>query len=217
MFCINAGNEINISKFPNIRRFVFTDTLPRAPESKDFRHKFLPQNYDKFFINKLYDNFAKQGFICTNAEIIDKDYYKSVVNICQRIKFAITQVPNYFNPTKLTFFNGITTIEYYVSTNLKYSRLDDNLINAITNLQSLLVINEFPTKEILKLFKYPKKLIITDKVIDNLLKNSIPEPNLIDDYLWCHQYFNEFININNQYNIYYSYTDLLESFGIFEV
>ncbi len=217
MFCINAGNEINISKFPSVKRFVFTDTLPRAPEDKDYRHKFLPQNYDKNFINNLYTNFDRQGFTCVKAEITDKNYYKSVVNICQKLKFAITQVPNYFNPTKLTFVKDDISIEYYISTNLKYSIIEDSLINNITNMPILLVVNKYPTKEILKLFKYPKKLVITNKVIENTVSNTPSEPNLIDGYLWCRQYFNEFVYINNPYNIYYSYTDLLESFGIFEI
>jgi hypothetical protein len=154
---VGAGCHIEpVTHFPQTKLFVFVDSQPRS-EFDSFHPKFHKQFYRPHFINDLVSTCQNYGFFLDSYTILDKKYYKKIINRQWYYTSWIYKIPNDINPTMLVFVNNKTQqkLMYYISTNIKCNT-NKHLLNDIGTCDGIIVSGYFPETEILRYFIKPK-------------------------------------------------------------
>jgi hypothetical protein len=108
--------------FKKTKQFVFIDTQPRS--EFDHPNVFETCFYRHTFYNRIINTWFQHGFQLVSTTVLDKDYYKKLtLHTEYDDKHTDDTTYEHSNPTLLHFENPITeqTINYYISTNIKYN------------------------------------------------------------------------------------------------
>jgi hypothetical protein len=159
---IGAGKNVTITKhFPQVEKFVFLDTNPRA--SVEHGKSFDTKSYDHNFFRILVTTFNEQGFVLKNKKEIKQDYQNKIFSWVQKIYYWAypNLVPEYLNPHILYFHNGETNqlIKYYMSTNILFN-WSSELEADVKETDGLIIYGSSPDVKILSYFDHPIKLYI---------------------------------------------------------
>lgn len=154
---IGAGYHIEpVTHFPQTKTFIFVDSQPRS-DVDTFHPKFSTKYYKPYFVNDIIAICQHYGFILETYSILDKTYYKQIINKKWYYTSWIYKIPTDINPTMLVFLNNKTqqTLIYYISTNIKFN-INDTLAKDISTCDGIIVSDYFPETKILKYFVKPK-------------------------------------------------------------
>lgn len=119
---LGAGLHLDpVMHFPNVKEFVFIDTLPR--NEFDLPNKLHTNHYKEQFITKLVTKFVDSSFTAVDVETLDDTYANTLMNCKQKIYYKFHRLPEFILPTLITFVNHNTSqlVKYYVSTNILYN------------------------------------------------------------------------------------------------
>ncbi len=198
---IGAGYHIEpVKHFPETKNFVFIDTQPRS-EFDSSHPKFYSGFYRAHFLNELVASCQYYGFILYSFTVLDKNYYKKIINKKWYYSSWFYKIPADINPTMLVFHNHKTQqkLTYYASTNIKFN-MSKILENDIATCDGIIVSGYFPEKEILNYFVSPKVLFgYTDT--SYVLENDEDKQNILHFLHNCicntQYYFTEFYMVYN--------------------
>jgi hypothetical protein len=169
MLYVGAGTDISmVSIFPDTKRFIFIDTLPRS-EFDNYTKEDPPQKwYRPGFLTELFEECTQYGFTLCDSQVYPERHDKSCSNLL------------YYYPSLLTFHSSDgRTIEYYVSTNLSLSLIIEweQLRNTLYQMNRIYVCGHFPDRSILSYLSFPLLYYIAHVSIDDpiTVENTILE------------------------------------------
>lgn len=180
MLYIGAGTDVGmISIFPDTKRFIFIDTLPRS-EFDNYTKEDPPQKwYRPGFITELFEECATYGFtLHSSQEYPDRH---------DTIRSDLL----YYYPSLLTFHSSDgRTIEYYVSTNLSLPLIIEweQLRNTLYQMNRIYVCGHFPDRSLLSYLSTPLLCYVAHVAIDDpaTMEHTILEAFLEwDDTTYC--------------------------------
>jgi hypothetical protein len=216
---IGCGTHLEVvSHFQNTKEFVFVDIQPLSEFDATIYYKPF---YRKHFINIILSKLRKFGFMIQSVNNLDKNYYKKIFTLKQRIYYLFYTKPAYVNPSLLTFYNTKTkqTIKYYVSTDIDYTNISE-LHNDIKTCDTLLVSDYFPSLKYLKYFTRPIKFIGYSNscyYIDNSDENNIIQyfhrnkdliqQYILDFYAFDYNLENIYIQLCSDFNDFIKFTE----------
>lgn len=153
---VGAGCHIEpVKHFPETKQFVFIDSQPRS-EFDSYYPQFDKKFYKSNFINDIIDTCKSFGFLLETFNILDKNYYKKIINKKWYYPLWAYKIPPDINPSLLVFTNQKTRqqIKYYISTNIKFN-MNEFLKDDIQTSDGIIVSGYFPEMEILQYFRIP--------------------------------------------------------------
>ena len=147
MLYVGAGTDISmVSIFPDTKRFIFIDTLPRS-EFDNYTKEDPPQKwYRPDFLTELFEECTQYGFTLCDSQVYPERHDKPCSNLL------------YYYPSLLTFHSSDgRTIEYYISTNLSLSLIIEweQLRNTLYQMNRIYVCGHFPDRSILSYLPSP--------------------------------------------------------------
>ena len=212
---MGAGCNINITThFNDAEEFVFIDTLPRNNiEFLDIKYKEV--FYNKNFVTDLIDECNKYNFCVEHSEIIDKEYYKKIMNYKYIYLSCCYNIPKHINPQLIIFFNKKKNqrIIYYISTNIKYN-MNKRLKQDIMNSNGIIINETFPTLNLLNYFDKPKTIFAYTGLLyknENDTYKTDTFLHFINNCICSHDcHFNKFVMVYKYTGNKKEYNNLLE-------
>ena len=205
---VGAGLHIEpVKHFPSTKYFVFIDSQPRS-EFDSFHPKFNFNCYRDYFVNDLINTCKYYGFFLNSFTVLDKKYYKKIMNKKWYYLSWFYKIPPNINPAMLVFYNQKTQqkLTYYISTNIKFN-MHKNLENDIATCDGIIVSGYFPENEILNYFISPKVFFGYTNTIYSLEPDTSHEEDnnilyFLHNYICNTQYyFTEFYLVYNNSGI----------------
>ncbi len=157
LFYIGSGVHLQpVNDFPDTKEFVFIDS---QPFTEGYYFHFDMGFYRNKFIDNLLNKAKIYNFDLIDEKIINKQFFWNSLCFSQKLFYSFLPhlIPNYVNPTLLTFKNNNTNqiIKYYVSTPLPLQHHKDKLIeleNDIKTSDGIILSGHFPNLSILDYF-----------------------------------------------------------------
>lgn len=170
MLYVGAGTDINmVSIFPETKRFIFIDTLPRSEFDNYTKEEPPIKWYRPEFLTELFQECAHHGFTLRDSQVYP-----------ERHDTATRSELLYYYPSVLTFHSlDGRQIEYYVSTNLSLPLIMEwgQLRNTLYQIRHIYVCGYFPHRNILSYLSSPLLCYIAHSYIDDpdIIENTILE------------------------------------------
>lgn len=189
---IGAGLHLApLVHFKDTSEFIFVDTLPRS--EFDSKQIFRDYYYRHTFIKQLKEKCMSMGFLLQSDKEIDENYHRQIMTLGQRLYWfnVVKQTFPHINPSLLVFYNKDTNqiLKYYVSTNLKFNGLIDDLYHC----DGIIISGHLPDSVLgqymsqgMKLYGYTRTVYLSDERDDSTVVDVINENNfLISEYFSC--------------------------------
>lgn len=186
---IGAGLHLStLAHFPELREFVFVDTLPRSEFDHANANKFVEIFYSHTFVERLKVKCQDLGFQYMASEETDIGYYSKIMNVYQRCKWfgCIKQIFPHICPTLFVFANPETNqvLKYYMSTDI-FLNMSHILRADLQTCDGLIISGYHPSQVLLRYVDLPITLFCYSKTAYDIPPEEVDdEDNIV---LWLFQ------------------------------